>query len=822
MERFYASARSEPLNRIVVTVAPLFRLTGHWGAWPLGVDSRAIFTRIRHYARSSPYRKHQQLAWFDPLRLQDSQMRQLHLPLIAALLAVVLLTAPASAQQRPMTFMDSQLMRSAGAWTPSPDGSWMLYTVATPDWAEDERQTDIHLVSLSEGMSSSRQLTFTDGKNEAQPAWAPDGSYFVFASNRDSDGDQNQLFMMRHDGGEARKITNEADGVSDFTFGPSGQWLVYRAGPEGQEQLHRLSLAELVSPPARPYKMTFGEAGVDTWDWSADGRTLYLNRPNSFDEDERSRVEEGFTVDVRNGVTPLSSLWAVEVATAEERRLTHDDSYSVDAFVISDDGQWLSFTGGSPDRYERNITQGRLYADQYLLELETGHVERLTDNFEIGETSTQFSPDGRWIAFSGPDDMERYSMTESRMYLREVSNRGGAFQKLGSSFDQSIRPAFWSQDSRTIYFNAGVRVTTQLHALDIELNQVRQITAERAALSVNRDDESGVLLIDYADPHTPPTVFTVGEISDISDRSDWVQLVDINPQLNEVALGREVEVNWTSTDGKTVGGLLVYPVGYQEGTRYPLIVAIHGGPAGADVLRFNGGYGAQVYSGAGYAVLKPNYRGSTNYGNAHRTDIVGDYFTLGYDDIISGVDHLIAEGIVDEGQMGVLGWSAGGHWSNWILTQTDRFKAISSGAGTMNWISMYAQSDVQRNRQFYVGDGFLYEDFDTYFDQSPLKYISNAKTPTMIHVVEGDPRVPSPQSLELHMALKKLDVPTELFMYPGRSHGIPDPRNRLVKSVSEMAWMDHYVRGVGDKFAWVQVLETLENNAERPRPISED
>ena len=130
---------------------------------------------------------------------------------------------------------------------------------------------------------------------------------------------------------------------------------------------------------------------------------------------------------------------------------------------------------------------------------------------------------------------------------------------------------------------------------------------------------------------------------------------------------------------------------------------------------------------------------------------------------------------------------------------------------------MYAQSDVQRNRQYYIGDDFLYENFEPYWDQSPLKYIANAKTPTMIHVVEGDPRVPSPQSVELHMALKKLGVDTELFMYPGRSHGIPDPRNRLVKAASEMAWMDHYVRGLGDKFAWRDVLETLEDEKERPR-----
>ena len=715
--------------------------------------------------------------------------------------------------------MDVQHINRGGSWTPSPDGAWMLYTVSTPNWEEAERQSDIYVVSLSEGVSSSRQLTFTDDKDEVQPTWGPDGSYFVFASNRDSEGGDNQLYLMRHDGGEARRITDTDEGVSGFSFSPEGAWLVYRSGDSGQEQLYRLPVSDLAG--ADPQQLTAGEAGVEGWEWNSDGGTIYFTRPESFDEDDKRRRDEGFTVDVRNGVTPLSSLWSVDVATANERRLTDDSAYSVESFVVSDDDRWISFTGGSTERYERNITGARLYADQYLMELATGDVERLTNNYEVGESATQFSPDGRWIAFSAADDLERYSMTERRIYIRAVEDRGGAFRKLGSSFDQSLRLGFWSEDSKTIYFNAGVKVTTQLHALDIERDRVRQITEERAALSVNRDEDTGVILINYSDPRTPPTLFTVASVDEVDDRSRWTQLVDLNPQLADVALGEEVEVSWTSTDGRTVGGVLVYPVGYQDGTRYPLIVAIHGGPAGADVLRFNGGYSAQVYAGAGYAVLKPNYRGSTNYGNAHRTDIVGDYFTLGYDDIMTGVDHLIAEGIVDEERMGALGWSAGGHWSNWILTHTDRFKAISSGAGTMNWISMYAQSDVQRNRQFYVGDGFLYEDFDTYFDQSPLKYMMNAKTPTMIHVVEGDPRVPSPQSVELHMGLKKLNVPTELFMYPGRSHGIPDPRNRLVKAVSEMAWMDHYVRGIGDKFEWQQVLATLESETERPRAISD-
>jgi dipeptidyl aminopeptidase/acylaminoacyl peptidase len=161
-----------------------------------------------------------------------------------------------------------------------------------------------------------------------------------------------------------------------------------------------------------------------------------------------------------------------------------------------------------------------------------------------------------------------------------------------------------------------------------------------------------------------------------------------------------------------------------------------------------------------------------------------------------------------------MGWSAGGHWSNWILTHTDRFKAISSGAGAMNWVSMYAQTDTYRNREYYFG-GLPYDNFEHLWDISPLKYIKNAKTPTLIHVVDGDPRVPRPQSEELHMALKKLGVPTEFFVYPGNTHGIPDPRNQLVKAVVEFNWMEKWIRGKDGWFEWRTLLDTLKDVDEK-------
>jgi dipeptidyl aminopeptidase/acylaminoacyl peptidase len=730
---------------------------------------------------------------------------------LTATLALAL-TSLASAQQRPMTFLDMQHLKQAGSPEISPDGRSVLYTLSVPDWQEARRTTDVWLVSTSQGVGSERQLTFTKDKNETSPRWSRDGRFFVFSSNRDGSGANavNQLYAMRPDGGEARKITDAKDGVGQFAFGRDAPWLVYAAGQTDEQQLWALPAAEILTGEAKPVQLTKHATPVSWWSLSRDGKQLFFLAADTVDKDNKTRVEKKFNVQIRNEDPPLQHLWVLDAEGRQERRLTSGTEYSVGGVTVSRDGKWVGFRGAPNNRYFRTVTESGIHDDLYLLDVATGKVERLTSNAEIGESSLSFSPDGQWIAFSAANDFT-YSR-DSRVYLRRVADAGGQWRKLGDGFDGGAGIGWWSADGKAIYFGEGIAVTTQIMALDLASGAVTQVTRERAVTFATKDDDTGLILVNYTHPKEPSSLYLARSEADLADKSRWTRLTNPNPQVAGFALGDAEELTWKSKDGRTVGGVLLKPVGYTAGRRYPLIVQIHGGPAGADQLGFNGGYGSQVYAGAGYMVLLPNYRGSSNYGERHRVETagVGKYFDRGFDDIMSGVDHLVAQGMVHADSLGAMGWSAGGHYSNWILTHTDRFKAISSGAGTMNWISMYAQSDVQRNRQWYMGGKLPYDDYEAYWAVSPLKYIKAAKTPTMIHVVDGDPRVPRPQSEELHMALKKLGVPTEFFVYPGNTHGIPDPRNQLTKAVAEFGWFEKWIRGKGEWLKWKELLATLE------------
>lgn len=719
--------------------------------------------------------------------------------------------------KRPMTFMDIIEMASVGSPTVSPDGKWVLYTKTETDWKAARRYSDVYLVSAEQGVSSTRQMTYTKDKNETSPRWMPDGKSFLFLSNREAPESRstiNQLYWIRTDGGEAQKVSDAKEGVSSYAISKDGIWIAYSSGKEDEQQLWIIKVADLGK--ASFTQLTKRSAPVQHWQFSPDSRRIYFLSPDSVDRANKERKEKKFDVRVRNEDSPPVHLWAIDLATKKETRLTSGTEYSVSDVQISDDSRWIGFRGTPHDRYIRTITEANTYSDLYLLDVSTGSIERLTNNKEIGESSLSFSPDSKWIAFSAPNNFEYFR--NGRVYLRAVTDKGGKWKKLGDDFDGDVSVGFWSDDGKTIYFNEGWRATNQFFSVSVETGKVTQITNLMAVLSVQQDDDAKRLLINYSDPTTPQNIFTVASLAHVADKSRWIQLTDSNPQVANIQLGETEVVQWKSTDGRMVEGVLIKPINYEKGKRYPLVVQIHGGPAAAAMVGFNAGWGnySHVYAGAGYFALLPNYRGSTNYGERFKMETAGDYFRLGYDDIMAGVDHLIRSGMVDGDKMGVMGWSAGGHYSNWILTHTNRFKAISSGAGAVNWISMYAQSDVQRNREFYY-KGKPYDRFDHYWDVSPLKYIKNAKTPTLIHVVDGDPRVPRPQSEELHMALKKLGVPTEFFVYPGNTHGITEMRNQLVKMVSEFNWMEKWIKGKKEWFTWDDLLKTLKEEKEEPK-----
>src|SRR5688572_29939013 len=272
---------------------------------------------------------------------------------LASLLPLAAAAQPAG-DKRPMTFLDVQHMRTTGSPTPSPDGKWLLYTLSTPDWKEARRQTDIHLVSLQQGVSSSKQLTFTKEKNETSPTWAKDGSFFLFLSNceaPESAATRNQVYVMRPDGGEARRITDAREGVADFSLSKDGKWLVYKSGKAGEEQLYRLPVKGIEESPAAE-QLTKHPTGIGTWQWAPDSKRIFFTSPDTADPDEKLRREKKFTVNIRNMETPISSLWALDLDPSKTKRLTEDASLSVGGFTISPDGKWIGYQGGSSKRYE--------------------------------------------------------------------------------------------------------------------------------------------------------------------------------------------------------------------------------------------------------------------------------------------------------------------------------------------------------------------------------------------------------------------------------------------------------------------------------------
>jgi Tol biopolymer transport system component len=307
--------------------------------------------------------------------------------------------APETDGQRPMTFLDMQHFRNAGSPAPSPDGQWLLYTVSTPDWEEARSQSDIYLVSLREGVSSTRQLTFTTEKNESSPRGRG-----TAASSRSCRTETRRATATRTSSTSCAPMAarpgaspTRKRACRTSRSASDGRWLVYRSGRSGEQQLYRLPVEGIETAAAE--QITRQTAGVEQWQWAPDSRRIYFIASDSLDEDERLRREKRFTVDIRNTETPPGQSLGGRLDPVRATRLTQNADITVSGLTISEDGRWIGFPRHVRERYRRNITEQNINADLYLLEVATGQVERLTDNDEVGESGPYFSPDGRWVAF---------------------------------------------------------------------------------------------------------------------------------------------------------------------------------------------------------------------------------------------------------------------------------------------------------------------------------------------------------------------------------------------------------------------------------------
>ncbi len=584
------------------------------------------------------------------------------------------------------------------------------------------------------GVGSEDRAQLTRGtKGESSPRWSPDGEWIVFVAEREGD-DAAQLYRLSAAGGEAERLTSHETSVSSPSFSPDGKLVYFLADdPKTEAEKSRAKLQDDVF---------------------------------AFDENWKHK-----------------RLWVLSLEGRTTRRLT-DEDFTVREYRLSRDGKKLAL-----HRAPSPLLDASAAGEVYVMNADGSGPLRLTTN-SVPESGAEISPDGSQILFLA-DSNERFEFYYNRN-LFVVSASGGAAKVLDVAHE--VTDAHWSNDGKAIYFVGNTGVRAELFRADLADGKTEPLTAGDHIVSEWRYEpalSAHVFAVD--EPGNAGDLWLVAE-----DESAPRRVTTVYDYLKKFELPRQEAIRFKGQDGVEVEGMLYYPLGYEPGRRYPLIVHTHGGPRSSDKFEF-GGWGTytQVSTALGYAVLKPNYRGSTGYGDDFLRDMVGHYFQQAHLDVMAGVDYLIARGIADGDRMAKMGWSGGGHMTNKIITHTDRFKAASSGAGASNWISMYAQSDTRIQRTPWFGGTPWQEDapIDLYWGHSPLKDIHKAKTPTLVLVGSNDERVPPPQSVEIYRALKANGVETRLYMAPREPHVWRELRHELFKINVELDWFEKHVRG---------------------------
>lgn len=660
-------------------------------------------------------------------------------------LLISFITLGTSTYAQTMSMIDLLNVPSVRDGRLSPNGKSIIYIKSKADWNENINLRRLWLSDIDG--EASMQLS-ADIADATSPRWSPDGLNILFISKRGADS-ANQIYILPTAGGEAIRLTNHATSVSSA-------------------------------------------------EWSKDGSEVFFIARNEKSKAQKEREKDKDDIYKFEQNYQQKQLWKVSVKEGFETRITYGD-FSVVDYSLSGDGKKIVY-----HRAENPLLDTSLSAEIWLMDADGTDAKQVTRN-NNPESGGALSPDNKSIIYLSWADENDQPYFENNLFL--ISADGGRTTKLLGDFDYDIQQAHWSSDGKTIYFKANMGVHNELFKLDVNSSDIKQLTDGKHTI--------GGWQYNAKLDHHLMSIRTAHNNGDFwhmnSDASKPQKITKIFDHLTEdYDLPEQDALRWKGEDGTNIEGMIIYPNGYQKGNQYPLVVQTHGGPRASDQWGiFSTTSYASVLASKGYVILRPNYRGSLGYGDDFVRDMVGSYFNQSHLDVMTGVDHLIAEGIVDGDKMVKMGYSAGGHMTNKIITYTDRFKAASSAAGTINWISMYSQSDTRIYRTPWFGGTPWQKDapIDTYWDHSPLKDIANVTTPTMVIVGGADVRVPKQQSIELYRALKSNGVETELYIVPREQHGWKELRHKLSKMNVEMTWFEKYVHS--REFQWEKINDDL-------------
>ena len=646
------------------------------------------------------------------------------------LLIVFVLAVPVAGQERrAMTTDDGLDMVQVGGAMISPDGSWVLFSKSELNWEENERETTWWRVS-AEGGEPYRYIG-DDGGGDFQ--FSPDGSRLAFTRSVD---DESQLFLLPTTGGEAVQLSEH-------------------------------------------------ETSIGSYAWSEDGsKIIFVATEPRTDEEEEAREAGYDAIFVDEGPNGQQSgnwnnLWLIEVESGAERRLT-DTDHRIGSFSVAPNGDRILFTS----RIENRRNQQNLSEIQ-LLEVEAGTIRQLTDN-SAPEGRLSWAPDGRSFAYTARTDGE-WELLLDKIWVMDPD--GGGRRIVSGAFDGNIGNFVWAPDASAILFSGLHGTNNNLYRINLGSDSVEQITSSAGSLapsSFSRDRAKMAYV--FQDFDTPADIW-VGP----TDGTGAVQLTDVNPTItDELVLGQGEVIRWESRDGTEIEGILVLPAEYQSGV-LPLLLHIHGGPAG--VFRNSFSASNHVWAGLGYAQLFPNVRGSSGYDDDLLRGNLRDIGSGDYEDLMTGVDELISRGIADPDKLGLRGWSYGGILGGWTITQTDRFKGASVGAMVSDWTSEYGPGFNHDVRLWYIG-GTPWDNTDEWRERSALTHVANVTTPTLVLHGINDRTDTEPQSMMFFQALKDQGKITRYIRFPREPHGFQEPRHQRTRDVEEIRWIQKYVRNI--------------------------